>query len=140
MNIAIVFWSGTGNTEAMADAIHKKCKDSGAQSTLFYATEFGLSDIENYDAFAFGCPASGDENLEPDEFQPMWDSVLPALQGKRIALFGSYGWNNGEWMDIWEKEAGEAGVELVYAPVIAEEAPKGDVLEKLAEMALALLK
>lgn len=107
MNIAIAFWSGTGNTEAMADAIHKKCKELGAQSTLFYAMEFGLSDIANYDAFAFGCPASGDENLEPDEFQPMWDSVLPALQGKKIALFGS-----GEVIKIQECLVSAAPISL----------------------------
>lgn len=114
MKIAIVYWSGTGNTESMADIINKKCKELGAETTMFFGAEFDASDLPNYDAVAFGCPASGDESLEESEFQPMWDAVKPKLAGKKIALFGSFSWNEGKWMETWEKDAKTTGAK--YRP------------------------
>ena len=91
--IAVVYWSGTGHTQAMAEAVAKAC---GAQ--LFTAEEFSADQVAKYDAIAFGCPAMGAEVLEESEFRPMFDACKPHLQGKKIALFGSYGWGDGEWM------------------------------------------
>lgn len=88
--IAVVYWSGTGHTQAMAEAVAKAC---GAQ--LFTAEEFSADQVAKYDAIAFGCPAMGAEVLEESEFQPMFDACKPHLQGKKIALFGSYGWGDG---------------------------------------------
>lgn len=140
MKVAIVFWSGTGNTEAMAEALLANCKEMGAETTLLGPSEFSPSDFDNYDTVAFGCPAMGDEVLEEEEFQPMWDSVRPVLSGKKIALFGSYSWNDGEWMRLWEKEAKADGANLVYDCVTAYEAPDDECLGKLKEMAAALTK
>ena len=97
-NIAIVFWSGTGNTEAMADAVKAGAQEAGAEVSVFNASDFSADMVADFDAIAFGCPAMGDEVLEEDEFQPMFDAVLPSLSGKKIALFGSYGWGDGQWM------------------------------------------
>ena len=97
--IAVVYWSGTGHTKAMAEAVAKAC---GAQ--LFTAEEFSADQVAKYDAIAFGCPAMGAEVLEESEFQPMFDACKPHLQGKKIALFGSYGWGDGEWMRSWEED------------------------------------
>jgi len=140
MKLAIVYWSGTGNTEAMAEALLANCKELGADTTLFQVSDFSAADMDKYDAVAFGCPAMGDEVLEEDEFQPLWDSVRPALPGKKIALFGSYSWNDGEWMRSWEKEARGDGANLVYDCVTAYEAPDDDCLAKLKELAAALAK
>ncbi len=140
MKLAIVYWSGTGNTESMVDVIRERAKELGADITTFIASEFDASDLKNYDVFAFGCPASGDEELEPDEFQPMWENVRSQLTDKKIALFGSYSWADGEWMRVWEKDARSVGAILVYDPIIAEERPNAECVEKLKHMAEALLQ
>ena len=108
--IAVVYWSGTGNTEAMARAVADGAASSGAEAAVFTASEF--SDAAGYDAIAFGCPAMGAEQLEEDEFEPMFSACKSALKGKKIALFGSYGWGDGEWMRNWEGDCRAAGAEL----------------------------
>ena len=90
--IAVVYWSGTGNTEAMASAVVEGAKKSGAEVILSTASEFGASMMDEYDAIAFGCPSMGTEQLEESEFEPMFADCETKLHGKRIALFGSYGW------------------------------------------------
>ena len=97
--IAVIYWSGTGNTQQMAEAIANQ-----AHADLFAASEFSPEKAANYDAFAFGCSAMGAEQLEEDEFEPMFASCEGKLGGKRIALFGSYGWGDGEWMRTWEED------------------------------------
>ena len=96
--IAVVYWSGTGNTEAMANAVLKGAKDKGAEAELFTASDFSADMAADFDGIAFGCPSMGTEELEDSEFAPMFDSVKDKLSGKKIALFGSYGWGDGEWM------------------------------------------
>ncbi len=90
---AVVYWSGTGHTEAMAQAVA-----AAAQADLFTAAEFDADKAAHYAAIAFGCPSMGAEQLEESEFEPMFEAVKPTLAGKKIALFGSYGWGGGEWM------------------------------------------
>ena len=111
--VAVVYWSGTGHTQAMAEAVAK-----AAGADLITAAEFGPDQVPAYDAIAFGCPAMGAEVLEEEEFQPMFDAVKPALNGKKIALFGSYGWGDGEWMRSWEEDCLGAGANLVCESVI----------------------
>ncbi len=121
--VAVVYWSGTGNTEIMANCVVEGAMNGGAQADLYTATEFGPEKINDYDVIAFGCPSMGDEILEEAEFQPMWDSVLPELGGKKVALFGSYGWGDGEWMRIWEQECKDGGVNIICPCVMANETP-----------------
>lgn len=92
--VAVVYWSGSGNTEEMAKAVVKGAQDKGADAELIYCNDFSASKVVDYDAIAFGCPAMGAEVLEESEFQPMFDEVSAALGGKKIALFGSYGWGH----------------------------------------------
>ena len=101
--IAIVYWSGTGNTEAMANAVAEGAKNAGGEISMFTATEFSADRVADFDAIAFGCPAMGSEVLEEDEFEPMFQECESQLSGKKIALFGSYGWGDGEWMRNWKK-------------------------------------
>ena len=100
--IAVVYWSGTGNTAAMAVAVADGAKEKGAEAVILPSSDFDISMVDQYDAIAFGCPAMGAEVLEEGEFDPMFESCKPALNGKKIALFGSYGWGDGEWMRLWE--------------------------------------
>ncbi|MGP1519966.1 MAG: flavodoxin [Treponema sp.] len=110
--VAIVYWSGTGNTQAMAEAILEGLKAGGADASLFTVGEFDKGSLSSYDKIAFGCPAMGSEELEPDEFEPFYSSIEGELKGKNIALFGSYEWADGEWMKTWEERAKGVGANV----------------------------
>ena len=96
--VAVVYWSGTGNTEAMACQIAEGARDAGAEVSVFTAEAFQPGLIGEFDRFAFGCPAMGAEELEESEFEPMFAACESGLSGRKVALFGSYGWGDGEWM------------------------------------------
>ncbi len=121
--IAVVYWSGTGNTEAMANAVADGAENAGASVEKFTADEFSAAKMDAFDAVAFGCPAMGAEELEEGEFEPMFSACGSKLRGKRIALFGSYGWGDGEWMRSWEETCRNAGADLACESVICMEAP-----------------
>ena len=101
--VAIVYWSGTGNTEQMAESVADGARNAGADVTTFTAAEFDADKMDEFDAIAFGCPSMGAEQLEEDEFEPMFTACESKLSGKKIALFGSYGWGDGEWMRNWDE-------------------------------------
>ncbi len=128
MKTAIVFWSGTGNTEAMAQSVANGAKAAGAEVAVFTCDRFNETMIDDYDSIAFGCPSMGAEQLEEDEFEPMFSACAPKLSGKKIALFGSYGWGDGEWMRTWKEECESAGAVLVSEPVICNEAPDDEAI------------
>jgi len=137
-NIAIVYYSGTGNTELLADAVREGGVSVGSSAKKISAGLFGADMLDSYDAVAFGCPASGAENLEEDIFEPMFETLLPYLAGKRIALFGSYGWGDGQWMRSWEQRVKEAGATLVAKSIITMDSPDADALVQAREMGKAL--
>ena len=137
--IAIVFWSGTGNTEAMAEAVAEGVQTHGGEAALIPAAEFAPEQMDAYDAIAFGCPAMGDETLEEGEFEPMFEGCKPRLSGRRIALFGSYGWGDGEWMRSWEEGCREAGAELVCESVICQQDPDGEAVAACQALGAALV-
>ena len=126
---AVIYWSGTGNTEAMANAVLEGMKSAGAEASLLTVDQVNAADLGGYAAIAFGCPAMGSEVLEEMEFQPMFDACKRSLGGKSAALFGSYGWGDGEWMRSWEKDCGDAGINLVCESVICCDAPDEQILE-----------
>ena len=97
----VVYWSGSGNTEAMAEAIANGMKNAGMQVELEHVSV--QPDVSSYDRIAFGCPAMGAEVLEESEFDPYFMSIEGAIANKKVALFGSYGWGSGEWMISWEE-------------------------------------
>ena len=133
MKTAVIYWSGTGNTEAMA-----KAAAEGANAELFAVSDFN-ENASDYEAFAFGCPAMGAEVLEEDEFEPFFASIESALSGKKALLFGSYGWGDGEWMRNWCERTKAAGAELITDEgFMVNEAPSDDDLAKLKELASQL--
>ena len=121
--VAVVYWSGTGHTEAMANAI---AEAAGAE--CFTASEFDAAKVPEDDVIAFGCPSMGAEELEETEFAPMFEACKPALSGKKIALFGSWGWGEGAWMETWRADCEAAGAVLAAEPVICQEEPDDDAL------------
>ena len=116
--IAVIYWSGTGNTEAMADLVANAAAAAGASVDKFTASEFNVSSAGDYTGFALGCPAS--------------------LSGKPVGLFGSYGWGDGEWIRTWAEDAEAAGARLVVEPVMANGSPDGDAETACAALGTAL--
>ena len=123
MKAGIIFWSQTGNTEMMAEAIAEGVKAVGAEVEIMEVANASVDAVLGFDVLALGCPAMGDEELEESEFEPMFTDCEGKLSGKRIALFGSYGWGDGEWMRTWEDTCRSAGANLVCESVICMESP-----------------
>ena len=121
--VAVVYWSGTGNTEQMAQKVAEGAKGAGAEVMLFTSAEFGADAMDQFDAVAFGCPSMGAEQLEESEFEPMFSACEAKLKDKKIALFGSYGWGDGEWMRSWEESCAQYGISLTADSVICCGAP-----------------
>ena len=138
MKTAVVYFSSTGNTEDMANAVLEGMKDKGAEAELFTSADFTADQVDNFDAIAFGCPAMGDEVLEEDEFAPMFEACEAKLSGKNIALFGSYGWGDGEWMRNWEEQCKNAGANLVTESVICMETPDDEAVDACKALGAAL--
>ena len=129
MKTAVIYWSATGNTEAMANAVA-----AGAGVEAVTVSDFS-GDIKEYAALALGCPAMGDEVLEDSEFEPFFASIEGELSGKKVLLFGSYGWGDGQWMRDWEERTKAAGAELVGGEgCIVNDSPTDDDIEKLKEL------
>ena len=131
--VAVVYWSSTGNTESMANAVADGAKEAGAEVTVFETADFEATKVDEFDAIAFGCPAMGDEVLEEDEFEPMFSSCEEKISGKKIGLFGSYGWGDGDWMHNWED-----GAVLVADGVICQEEPDDEAVENCKALGKAL--
>jgi len=124
MQINIIFWSGTGNTEAMAKFIKEGAESKGVIVTLKNVSEATIDDV-NCDILCLGCPSMGAEVLEEDEFEPYIASIEPLISGKKVALFGSYGWGDGEWMRDFDTRMTAAGATLTCESLIVNESPEG---------------
>ena len=121
--IYVIYWSMSGNTQAMAEAIAKGINDSGKEAVVQYVSEASVSELQDAKVFALGCPAMGAEVLEEGEMEPFVSEVEGIAAGKKIALFGSYGWGDGEWMRSWEDRCKSDGAVLACDSVICNEAP-----------------
>lgn len=139
IKVAVVFWSGTGNTEAMAMAVAEGAKEKGAEVSVLTASEFSADQMGSFDAIAFGCPSMGAEQLEEMEFEPMFSACENRLSGKTIALFGSYGWGDGEWMRSWEARCNDDGANLTCDSVICNETPDDDGLAACRNLGASLV-
>ena len=137
--IAVAYWSGTGNTEAMASAVTEGINKNGGEGVMLAASEFDSSMMDSYEAIAFGCPSMGSEELEDSEFAPMFESCEAKLKGKKIVLFGSYGWGDGEWMRNWEETCRADGAIMAAESVICNETPDNEALAACEALGKALI-
>jgi len=136
--LAIVYWSGTGNTETMANCIADGARESGAEVAMLSPGEFSATRFSEFGVVAFGCPAMGAEQLEESEFEPMFAGLEGSLNGKKVALFGSYGWGGGEWMNTWEDDCKSLGANLIFDSIICNDAPDDEALSKCEKLGKAL--
>jgi len=138
--VAVVYWSGTGNTEKMAELVAEGVVAAGGRADIFTAAEFTKEMVQNYKALAFGCPSMGVEELEDTEFEPMFSSVKEFLKGKVIGLFGSYDWGDGEWMRNRVADCEDYGLTLINDGVIANNEPDDEAAENCRALGAALAK
>ncbi|MBW5388759.1 flavodoxin [Brachyspira hampsonii] len=138
--IGIIYWSGTGNTELMAQNVKKGIENAGGEADIFSVSDFDAANINNYSKIALGCPAMGAEVLEESEFQPFYDSVKGSLSGKKVALFGSYDWGDGEWMRTWQEDVSYAGASLVKDGLIVNLTPDDNAVSECVSLGEALVK
>ena len=127
MKVSIVYWSGTGNTEAMANAAAEGAKNTGAEVELLPVSA-ASEDVLASDALILGCPAMGAEQLEESEFEPFFSAIEGKLAGKKVGLFGSYDWGDGEWMRTWQERVVIAGGNMITDGIIANNAPDDEAL------------
>ena len=124
--VLVVYWSGSGNTELMAIKIAEGLEAEGLKTNVFPVDEISPNDVASYEKVAFGCPSMGIEVLEEEEFEPFYKEAEKLIENKKIALFGSYGWGDGEWMDIWEKRVIEAKAKLFEKGLIMNSTPSAE--------------
>ena len=131
MSVSVVYWSGTGNTRAMAEAVAEGIRDGGADAVLMEVGNADAAALAEEKAFALGCPSMGAEQLEESEMEPFVEALEPLVSGKTILLFGSYGWGDGEWMRDWADRMKNAGAVLIREEgIITNEAPDDEALEE----------
>jgi len=136
----IIYWSGTGNTEAMANLILEGIKDSGKEGELVNISSTEVRSFANEDLLVLGCPSMGDEELEEGEFLPFLESIEGDLNGKNVALFGSYGWGSGEWMGKFEDRVREVGATLPLDSLIVNYTPEGEEAERCKDYGKQIAK
>jgi len=124
--IAVVFWSGTGNTKMMAQALAKGAKQGEISVATFDISEDEPKSLEEYDGVLLGCPSMGAEVLEEAEFEPFYERIKQTLSGKSVGLFGSYGWGDGEWLRNWEEDVEGIGAKLFEEGLMLNETPDED--------------
>lgn len=134
-SIAVIYWSMTGNTQAMAEAVAQGAREAGAQVEVFSVDQVGADQAQEYDRLALGCPAMGAEVLEEAEFEPFFSQLEGRLSGRTVALFGSYGWGDGQWMRDWVDRMSSAGANVLNGEgVICKEAPDDEAVAACTDL------
>ena len=129
--VSIVYWSGTGNTAAMAAAVAEGVKDGGAEAELLEVSAADVAALKDAKVIALGCPSMGAEQLEESEMEPFMAELDGVISGKTVALFGSYGWGNQEWMRDWEDRIQADGATVLNGEgITVNGAPGEDILEE----------
>ncbi|MBY0756436.1 flavodoxin [Clostridium sardiniense] len=140
MKINIIYWTGSGNTEEMANLIAKGAREEGAEVNIKTVDGASIDDVKNCDVVMLGSPAMGAEVIEECEMEPFVESIAGEVSGKSMVLFGSYGWGTGEWMTAWEDRMLDAGADLLEREVIANEFPEGEAANKLIDIGKNIAK
>lgn len=119
----IVYWSGTGNTAKMAELIGKGIIEGGKTAEIINVSDVNVEELLKEDVLVLGCSAMGDEVLEESEFEPFIDEISTKVSGKKAALFGSYGWGDGQWMRDFEERMIGYGCTILDEPLIVQNEP-----------------
>ena len=135
MEYYVIYWSQTGNTQEMAEAVGEGIEEAGSTAKVIAVSDARVDMIKDAEVFALGCPAMGAETLEEEEMEPFVTELESFASGKKIALYGSYGWGDGEWMRNWEQRMKDAGAQIIGGEgLICNEAPDEDALASCREL------
>ncbi|MBK1809651.1 flavodoxin [Clostridium sp. YIM B02505] len=137
--VTIIYYSGTGNTEKMAELISSALSEHNSVVSLLQVSSASKSDIEDSDVIIFGSPSMGNEVIEETEMEPFIESIKEAISGKKVALFGSYGWGDGEWMRNWQDRMSDYGAILLADGLIVNGYPEGNEEDRCIEFAKSLI-
>jgi len=129
--ISIIYWSGTGNTEEMANVIHEGIISQSGEAEIKSVSDASVDDVINSEVIVLGCPSMGNEELEDSEMEPFISSIEDKVNGKKVVLFGSYGWGDGQWMRDWEERMKAAGANLIEESITVNGSPDGDEDKKI---------
>lgn len=138
--ISIVYWSGTGNTEIMANKILEGIESAGSSAELKKVADASVEDIKDSNVLVLGCPSMGDEQLEESEMEPFMESIESEIKGKKVALFGSYGWGDGQWMRSWVEKIEDLGGNLINDGLIINYEPDEDGKNQCIELGKEIIK
>jgi flavodoxin I len=138
--VVIIYWSGTGNTEAMATAIMEGAMKEDVNVSMINVGNANVTDVLDADVIAFGCPSMGSEVLEESEMEPYIESISNVIRGKNTVLFGSYGWGSGEWMADWQERMEGYGANLLQEGLIINNDPDAEGITKCTELGELLSK
>ncbi|SDE40823.1 flavodoxin [Sporomusa acidovorans] len=138
--VRVIYWSGTGNTEKMAQAVASGAKTADTEVTLLSVAEATAKHVEEADYLALGCPSMGNEELEESEMEPFVNSIASLVKNKPLVLFGSYGWGDGQWMNDWTQRMKDQGATLVDDSLIINETPDDEGLKKCRTLGMQLVK
>ena len=133
--VTIVYWSGTGNTEAMANEIEAAAKGAGAEVEKMLFDDTTVDAVAGKDVILLGCPAMGGEELEETVVEPFFAELAGKLSGKKVGLFGSYGWGTGDWMETWKQRVIDAGANLIGTAIVNETPNDSEECKPLGEAA-----
>ena len=136
--ISVVFWTQGGNTESMANAVVEGIKEAGKEAEAVFVSDMNIDELKGEGVFALRCPAMGAEVLEESEMEPFVADVEGFASGKKIGLFGSYGWGDGEWMQNWEETCKNDGASLACDSVICNETPDDEAEANCVNLGKAL--
>lgn len=139
-DVLLVYWTGTGNTEIMAEKIKEGLESSGLSVDYRTVDAVEADEVSGYEKLVFGCPSMGVEILEEDEFEPFFEEAEKLLAGKKVALFGSYGWGDGEWMDAWVDRVKDSGANLFEPGFMINSTPSGEEEEECFEFGESFAK
>lgn len=138
--IRIIYWSGTGNTEAMANLIEQGIKEEGKEVEVKRVGDVTPDDIATSDVMILGCPSMGAEELEDSEMEPFVESLADKVQDKKIALFGSYDWGDGDWMEEWKERMLGYNAKVILEPLIVHLLPEGEDEQNCIEYGKSIAK
>ena len=119
----IIYWSGTGNTEKMAELIKEGIVQAGKSASAINVSDVNVDEVLEEEILVLGCPAMGDEILEESEFEPFIEEISSKISGKKVALFGSYGWGDGQWMRDFEERMISYDCSIIDSPLIMQYEP-----------------
>lgn len=138
MKAKVIYWTGSGNTQMMADSIFEALEDAGLETEIHYVSDVSAEDVKDADMLFLGCPSMSGEDVEEYEFRPFFDDLKPYLDGKPVVMFGSYDWGDGEWMDSWKEEMAETGA-IIKDTYIFQWEPSDETLKEVYEKVKVLV-